>query len=143
MGQSPERTDRSALAVPDAQCLEQCLERFSRHCFELLIEHTYLPQGEVYMTKDGVAGDLSLWAPPGKWHASVRSMPPLLPAMQRLMETKHHKEQLGSHCYLAYIGTDPVSQEMDMGPRSSITCCDVQRVPAYLKTTSPRNRSLC
>ena len=42
-------------------------------------------------------------------------MPPLLPVMQRLMETKHHKEQLGSHYYLAYIGTDPVSQGKGYG----------------------------
>ncbi len=53
-----------AWAVPDAQRRE----RFCPRYFEVLIEHMYLPKGEVYLTKDGAAG--ALWAPPGKWQAS-------------------------------------------------------------------------
>jgi GNAT superfamily N-acetyltransferase len=141
-----------AWAVPDVQRRE----RFGPRYFELLIEHTYLPKGEVYMTKDGAAA--ALWAPPGKWQASVWSMLALLPVMvracgghlsralrmQKLMEKKH-KEQCESHYYLAYVGTDPVNQGKGYGTAllaHMLRRCDAERVPAYLEASSPRNQAL-
>lgn len=141
-----------AWAAPDAQRRE----RFGPRYFEVLIEHTYLPKGEVYLTKDGATG--ALWAPPGKWQASVRGMLPLLPVMvracgghlpralrmQRLMEAKH-KEQSESHYYLAYVGTDPASRGKGYGTAllaHMLRRCDAERVPAYLEATSPRNQEL-
>jgi ribosomal protein S18 acetylase RimI-like enzyme len=141
-----------AWAVPDAQRRE----RFGPLYFQLLIENMYLPKGEIYMTKDGAAG--ALWAPPGKWQASIWSMLALLPVMvracgghlpralrmQKLMETKH-KEQRESHYYLAYVGTDPASQGKGYGTAlltHMLRRCDAECVPAYLEASSPRNQAL-
>jgi GNAT superfamily N-acetyltransferase len=140
-------------AVPDAQRLE----RFGPRYFELLIEHTYLPKGEVYMTKDAAA--CALWAPPGTWQSSVRGMLPLLPVMmracrrhlpralrmQKLMETKH-KQQSESHYYLAYIGTEPASQGKGYGTallHHMLRRCDAEHMPAYLEANqSPQPSTL-
>lgn len=59
--------DDSALAwaVPDAQRRK----RFGPRYFEVLIEHAYLPKGEVYVTNDAAAA--ALWAPPHNWQTSA------------------------------------------------------------------------
>jgi hypothetical protein len=132
-----------AWAAPDAQRRE----RFGPRYFEVLIEHTYLPKGEVYLTKDGATG--TLWAPPGKWQASVRGMLPLLPVMVRAGGISRGRCGCrGSWRQSIRINPSritisrtsapiPLAGEKDMGARFWLTCCDVATLNVYRRTWRP------
>ena len=139
-------------AVPNAQRRA----RFGPRYFELLIARTYLPKGEVYMTEDGSAA--ALWAPPDKWQTPVLASLAFLPVMTRACTTNLpvalkmttsmealHKIQTEPHYYLPFIGTDPDHQGKGHGTAlltDMLRHCDEDGVPAYLESTSTRNRSL-
>lgn len=139
-------------AAPDPKRRQRLLPRY----FELQIRHVYLPKGEVYTTGDGAAA--ALWAPPGNWETSLRTVLPLLPVIARGARTKlpralrmidamekKHRQLSEPHYYLAFVGTDSDRQGQGHGTallQDMLRRCDVEGVGAYLEASSVRNQAL-
>ena len=122
--------------------------------FELGIRKIYLPQGHCYTT-DGVAGG-ALWNPPGEWHVPAGRQLRLLPGMARvyrrdtlrafrgfdLVAREHPGER--EHWYLPFVGVDPDWQGRGLGTallRPVLDRCDADGTPAYLESSTARNRA--
>jgi ribosomal protein S18 acetylase RimI-like enzyme len=104
------------------------------------------------------SGDLScaaLWAPPERWHATLRETAQLVPAFghPRLfarmplvalgwekLERAHPREP--PHYYLAVLGTDPPAQGRGLGSlvlRKVLDQCDADGVGAFLESSKESN----
>jgi GNAT superfamily N-acetyltransferase len=129
------------------------LERL-RDGFGLFLRRIWLPQGECYTTDRLIGG--SFWLPPGTWHLGLLDQLRLLPATIRIfgkdfprlarilneMDRKHPRE---THYYLPVIGVAPGWQGRGFGAallRPVLERCDRENVPAYLESSTPRNRAL-
>lgn len=127
-------------------------ERLRRE-FEMWVRRVYRPLGECWTT-DRFAG-AATWAPPG-WKMGPLAQLRLMPGTVRLagrdsgrmvrmlnaFDRVHPKEP---HWYLPFIGVAPEWQGRGFGSallRPVLERCDAERVPAYLESTSPRNRAL-
>lgn len=122
--------------------------------FRLLLEEIWL-QHELTYTTDDAAG-AAIWDPPGRWSVSIQRQVGLLPralrvwgrALPRALLTLAKIERghpTRSHYYLAVLGVAPESQGHGMGSALMFPIlhrCDLERVPAYLEASSPRNRAL-
>lgn len=115
----------------------------------------FLGLGGVEVAQDdaGRIAGATLWAPPGKWHASqastLRSLPNLIRAFGRrlgaagelaeVMAAAHPREP---HWYLQAIGTLPSARGLGYGHAllaSRLDRCDAEGVPAYLESSKPEN----
>lgn len=122
--------------------------------FATFTSRVWLPHHESY-THERCSG-AALWLPPGEWHLSVIAQLLLLPAVVRdlradaarllraltFIERKHPRDR---HWYLPVIGVAPTWQGRGYGAallRPVLERCDLDRVPAYLEASSPRNRTL-
>jgi ribosomal protein S18 acetylase RimI-like enzyme len=138
-----------AWLVPDAS--ERM--RVSERGFAFWLRKIYLPHEECYTT-DELTGT-ALWLPPGKWHlgllAQLRLAPGMLAATGRRLpqilratatiESNHPPEE---HYYLPFVGVEPAGQGRGLGTALMapiIARCDQQGLPAYLESTTPRNRA--
>ncbi len=122
--------------------------------FRLLLEEIWL-QHEATFTAGDTAG-AAIWDPPGKWSVSIPRQIGLLPralrvwgrALPRALMTLAKIERghpTKSHYYLAVLGVEPRSQGRGLGSALMFPIlhrCDLDRVPAYLEASSPRNRAL-
>ena len=133
----------------DSRRLRQ-LER----AFEMGIRKIYLPQGACYTTA-GVTGG-ALWNPPGAWRVPMGRQLGLLPSMARVygrdtlrafrgfdhVAREHPDEH--PHWYLPFVGVDPDWQGRGLGTallRPVLERCDEDGVPAYLESSTARNRA--
>ena len=136
--------------MPDDDRRLRKLER----AFELGIRKIYLPHGHCYTT-DGVVGG-ALWNPPGTWRVATGRQLRLLPAMVRaygrdtprafrgfdLVAREHPDER--PHWYLPFVGVYPDWQGRGLGTallRPVLDRCDADGAPAYLESSTERNRA--
>jgi len=112
---------------------------------------TYLPLGEVYTTDDLDAA--AVWVPPAAQvdeGAFVAELTEIVPAVRQprmfqaygLLQEQHPDSD---HFYLPAIGTEAARQSRGIGSallRPVLDRCDSERIPAYLESTSRRNREL-
>jgi GNAT superfamily N-acetyltransferase len=140
----------AAWFMPDDQRRLRTLERG----FEFVIRKMYLPHGECYTT-DGLVGG-ALWNPPGTWRVGPLRQLLLLPGMIRvyrrgtpralrgfdLIAREHPHER--DHWYLPFMGVDPNWQGRGLGTallRPVLDRCDEDGTPAYLESSTARNRA--
>jgi ribosomal protein S18 acetylase RimI-like enzyme len=121
--------------------------------FRFLAREALVPLGATYLTDGGCA----CWTPPGspEWpperaerlaalaaeHFTPDDMARLA-AVSDLMDAHHPRQP---HWYLGLIAVEPERQGRGCGRHlleASLTAVDAARLPAYLESTNPRNRSL-
>jgi GNAT superfamily N-acetyltransferase len=124
------------------------LERF--HAVRL----RQLLAGEEVWTNDELTC-AALWAPPGRWHSSLRETAALVPSFlhprllmrmpmvalgwEKLERAHPHKPP---HLYLALLGTEPDAQGRGLGSAvlaPVLEQCDSDGVGAYLESSKKRN----
>lgn len=124
------------------------LERFQATRLRQLIDHE-----EIWTTDD--LGCAALWAPPGRWHSTLRETAQLVPCFMRpglfarvplvalgwdRLERGHPREP--PHFYLAVLGTDPAAQGRGLGSavlRGVLDQCDSDGVGAFLESSKESN----
>ncbi len=138
----------AAWAFRPPELRPRALERFQATRLRQL-----LPDEEVWMAADHTCA--ALWAPPERWHTTLRQDATLLPAFghPRLLarmplvtagwlalERKHPRKP--PHYYLAVLGTDPDHQGRGLGSRLMapvLEQCDADGVGAFLESSKERN----
>jgi len=122
--------------------------------FGLYLRKLWLKQDECYTTGGSVGA--IVWERPGQWKVGTVDQLRLLPSMARVngrllprimrglaaLEANHPAEP---HYYLPLVGVELEWQGRGLGTalmRPVLDRCDVEKVPAYLEATSPRNRAL-
>jgi GNAT superfamily N-acetyltransferase len=127
--------------------------RRSERGFAFYLRRVYLPHDECYTTPDGGGG--ALWLPPGKWHLGpfaqlrlapgmVAAMGPRLPQLLRALSTIESNHPRKPHYYLPFVGVEPQLQGKGIGTAllaPILDRCDREGTPAYLESTTPRNRA--
>ncbi len=130
---------------------EAAFSRFYRLSLSLVF-----PYGQVFVT-EGVRG-VALWAPPGRWGSGwwqqvlqlpgfvrsvgLRRLPARMPHVLAL-EARHPRSP--AHFYLFGLAVDPAMQGQGIGGallRHVLERCDRERIPAYLESSTPRNKRL-
>jgi GNAT superfamily N-acetyltransferase len=110
--------------------------------------------GEEVWTNDELTC-AALWAPPGRWHSSLRETAELVPSFlhprllmrmpmvalgwEKLERAHPHKPP---HVYLALLGTEPDAQGRGLGSAvlaPVLEQCDSDGVGAYLESSKKRN----
>ncbi len=110
--------------------------------------------GEEVWTNDELTC-AALWAPPGRWHSSLRETAELVPSFlhprllmrmpmvalgwEKLERAHPHKPP---HVYLALLGTEPDAQGRGLGSAvlaPVLEQCDSDGVGAYLESSKERN----
>jgi GNAT superfamily N-acetyltransferase len=110
--------------------------------------------GEEVWTNDELTC-AALWAPPGRWHSSLRETAELVPSFlhprlfmrmpmvalgwEKLERAHPHKPP---HLYLALLGTEPEAQGRGLGSAvlaPVLEQCDSDGVGAYLESSKKRN----
>jgi ribosomal protein S18 acetylase RimI-like enzyme len=110
--------------------------------------------GEEVWTNDELTC-AALWAPPGRWHSSLRETAELVPSFlhprlfmrmpmvalgwEKLERAHPHKPP---HLYLALLGTEPEAQGRGLGSAvlaPVLEQCDSDGVGAYLESSKERN----
>jgi ribosomal protein S18 acetylase RimI-like enzyme len=138
-----------AWLLPDAS---DRLERAERG-FAFYLRRIYLEHDECY-TLDGGGGG-ALWLPPNTWHlgplAQLRLAPGMLaatgrrfPQLMRAIATIEANHPKAPHFYLPFVGVEPAMQGRGLGTalmRPILERCDREGLPAYLESTTPRNRA--
>jgi ribosomal protein S18 acetylase RimI-like enzyme len=133
------RPDRLRLAA---------LERFQA------VRLRQLLAGEEVWTSDELTC-AALWAPPGRWHSSLRETAELVPSFlhprlfmrmpmvalgwEKLERAHPHRPP---HVYLALLGTEPEAQGRGLGSAvlaPVLEQCDRDGVGAYLESSKERN----
>ena len=124
------------------------LERFQATRIRQLIGYE-----EVWCSED--LGCAALWAPPERWHATIRETVELVPCFLRprlfarmpLVAAGWEKLERGHpksppHYYLAVLGTDPAAQGRGLGSavlRGVLDQCDEDGVGAFLESSKESN----
>ncbi len=129
--------------------------RISEAGVELFLRRAWFELGETYAVGEPAAG-VCIWNPPGTSEIGIgkqltmlpalirvygRNLPRLLAALQSA-ESNHPKEP---HYYLPMLGVEPDSQGHGMGSALMypvLSRCDAEGIPAYLESSTPRNRAL-
>jgi ribosomal protein S18 acetylase RimI-like enzyme len=124
------------------------LERFQAIRMRQLIGHE-----EIWTTDELTSA--ALWAPPGRWHMTLRETAMLVPCFLRprlfvrmplvaagweKLERRHPRSP--PHFYLAVLGTEPDAQGRGLGSaalRPVLEQCDSDQVGAYLESSKERN----
>jgi ribosomal protein S18 acetylase RimI-like enzyme len=124
------------------------LERFQATRLRQLIA-----QEEVWCSEDLACA--ALWAPPGRWHSTLRETAELVPCFLRprlfarmplvalgweKLERAHPRKP--EHFYLAVLGTDPSAQGRGLGSavlRGVLDQCDHDGVGAFLESSKESN----
>lgn len=132
---------------PDELRLD-ALERFQATRLRQLIG-----EQEIWTTDELTSA--ALWAPPGRWHMSLRETAMLVPCFLRprlfarmplvalgweKLERAHPRSP--SHFYLAVLGTEPDAQGRGLGSAvlgGVLEQCDRDQVGAYLESSKERN----
>lgn len=121
--------------------------------FAMELRHLFLPNDEVYTTRDLAGG--ALWAPPGRWRTPttklLRAFPRLAWTLQGRMRTavecvsaieRIHPQE--AHWYLGVVGIDPPEQGRGVGSAllaPVLERCDRDFIPAYLESSKEANLS--
>ncbi len=128
---------------------EQLLAYFSSEIETLVPRYR-----QVWVSADGAAA--AIWAPPGRWRVPIgltlseaRAMTRVfgrrLPlALWTLLRLERHHPKPG-HWYLNYLGVEPKRQGKGLGAAllaPVLQRCDQERTPAYLESSTERNRVL-
>jgi GNAT superfamily N-acetyltransferase len=129
-----------------------------RRGFELFLRRVWLAEQHTYTTAH-TAG-VAVWEPPGAWKhgllEQLRLLPGMLAAFTRhlprvvralaVLEAGHPAEPAHPpHYYLAFLGVDPPWQGRGLGGAllsPVLARCDDERAPAYLESSTTRNRLL-
>lgn len=123
--------------------------------FTAEIENAVPEHRELWVTEDG--GGAALWGRPGRWRMplrrTLRPLPRLVEVFGRRLglaiwsqlrfERRHPRRP--EHWYLHYIGVEPRHQGRGLGAAllaPALERCDRERKPAYLESSSERNRAL-
>lgn len=129
--------------------------RISEAGVELFLKSAWLHLGETYVVGEPATG-VCIWNPPDTWKIGIGKQLSMLPAMIRIYgrnlprllaalnsaESDHLTEP---HYYLPMLGVEPESQGRGMGSALMypvLSRCDTEQVPAYLESSTPRNRAL-
>lgn len=126
----------------------RALERFQAERLRQL-----LPGEEVWTNDELTCA--AMWAPPGRWHSSLRETAALVPAFGHpLLFARMPLVALGweklerahphapAHMYLALLGTEPDAQGRGLGSAVMapvLEQCDGDCVGAYLESSKERN----
>lgn len=128
---------------------EQLLAYFTSEIETLVPEYRQL-----WVSADGSAA--AIWAPPGRWRVPIgltlreaRTMTRVfgrrLPlALWTLLRLERHHPRPG-HWYLHYLGVEPKRQGKGLGVAllaPVLERCDQEKAPAYLESSTERNRVL-
>jgi ribosomal protein S18 acetylase RimI-like enzyme len=126
----------------------QALERFQAVRMRQLIA-----EEEIWTTDDLTCA--ALWAPPDRWHMTLRETAQLVPCFMRprllarvplvalgweRLERAHPPKP--PHFYLAVLGTEPAAQGRGLGSAvlgGVLEQCDRDGVAAYLESSKERN----
>jgi ribosomal protein S18 acetylase RimI-like enzyme len=129
-----------------------------RRGFEMFLRRIWLEHEQTYTT--AATAGVAVWEPPGAWKLGAGEQLRLLPAMLAIfrrhsprvlrsltvLEALHPKEpEHAAHYYLAFLGVEPRWQGRGLGSAllaPVLARCDGERVPAYLESSTPRNRAL-
>ena len=123
--------------------------------FEAELGHTVPEHRQLWVTDDGSAA--AVWARPGAWMVPAGVALREVPAMRRafgrrfLLATRaafqlvrrHPRDP--DHWYLHYLGVVPERQGRGLGGmlmRPMLERCDREGTPAYLESSTERNRAL-
>jgi ribosomal protein S18 acetylase RimI-like enzyme len=137
--------------LPDRGDRERRLRRF----FDAELRHLAPERLELWMTDDGAAA--GAWSPPGRWVVPLGTMIRQAPEMLRVfgrrlplalrsglsVERRHPRRP--RHWYLHYLGAVPERQGRGLGSAlmgPMLELCDRERIPAYLESSTERNRAL-
>lgn len=129
--------------------------RISEAGVALFLRRAWLELDETYVVGEPACG-VCIWNPPGTSEISTGKQLSMLPALIRAYgrtlprlllalnsaESDHPKEP---HYYLPMLGVEPAGQGRGMGSALMypvLSRCDAERVPAYLESSTPRNRAL-
>lgn len=136
--------------IPDEARLRAVLQP----SFHLFLRRVWLDHEETY-TEAEVAG-VCIWHPPATWKLGFREQLSLLPALARVwgrhspralraLATLERNHPADDHYYLVFMGVQPQSQGRGIGSALMFPIlqrCDAERMPAYLESSSARNRAL-
>ncbi len=123
--------------------------------FNSEIEQANPEHHQVWISEDGAGA--AVWARPGHWRepisAALRQARPMARVFGRRLplafwtqlrfERRHPNSP--RHWYLHYLGVEPRRQGRGLGGAlmaSVLAECDAQGIPAYLESSSERNRGL-
>jgi ribosomal protein S18 acetylase RimI-like enzyme len=141
----------STFVMPDASSRM----RISEDGVALFLGRAWLDLGETYVIGEPAAG-ACIWNPPGTWEIGIGKQLAMLPALIRAYgrnlprllsalnaaETDHPTRP---HYYLPMLGVEPESQGRGMGSALMypvLSRCDAEGIPAFLESSTPRNRAL-
>jgi GNAT superfamily N-acetyltransferase len=122
--------------------------------FELFLRRVWMDHDETYTTASVVG--VAVWEPPDQWKLGGMQQLRLLPAMLgvfgrrsprllralAVLEASHPHER---HYYLPFVGVEPEWQGRGLGAAvlaPILERCDREQTPAFLESSTPRNRAL-
>ena len=137
--------------LPDADSRAERLLAF----FQAELGHTVPDHRELWVTEDGSGA--AVWGPPGGWMLPVGVALRQAPGMRRIfgrqivlatraaVQIVRGHPRRPEHWYLHYLGVVPERQGRGLGGmlmQPVLEQCDREHLPAYLESSTERNRAL-